>query len=277
MSCERYLIVGLARTGTTAVATTVRNTLKVRKLLMEPEDFATIEQVSADERLVIKIIFEHWRTRTDGLKALVCPTVGDHTPTTIAIVRDPRDEAVSRLHYLAYDYFSTRPSTEDDRAAWIEIFRRKEETPDSVSLIDMQSQIINRFGNGFLAPKAVYEAYCQFIDDILGAPTVHLLRYEDFINNTIASAPLCAILSGNRNVDSSYRRVFRSGSSGAWRHFLTDSDVAVINETCEPFLRRFNYPFKRVRTLEKPSRATGSGYVEKLIDEARGQFREPSI
>ena len=102
--------------------------------------------------------------------------------------------------------------------------------------------------------------------------TVHLLRYEDFINNTIASAPLCAILSGNRNVDSSYRRVFRSGSSGAWRHFLTDSDVAVINETCEPFLRRFNYPFKRVRTLEKPSRATGSGYVEKLIDEARGQF-----
>ena len=51
-----------------------------------------------------------------------------------------------------------------------EIFRRKEETPDSVSLIDMQSQIISRFGNGFLAPKAVYEAYCQFIDDILGAP-----------------------------------------------------------------------------------------------------------
>lgn len=35
MARERYLIVGLAKTGTTAVAMTVCNTMKVRQILTE--------------------------------------------------------------------------------------------------------------------------------------------------------------------------------------------------------------------------------------------------
>src|SRR5271167_701575 len=99
MSREWYLIVGLAKTGTTAVGMTLRNTLRVREFLMEPGELAAIENARAHQRLIIKIVFDHWRTRAEALKAFIRGMLDDHALTTITIVRDPRDEAVSRLHY----------------------------------------------------------------------------------------------------------------------------------------------------------------------------------
>lgn len=156
MPRERYMIVGLAKTGTTAVAMTLRNTLRVSDFCMEPNDSATIEQFEVSERLVIKIIFDHWRTQVDALHAVLRGEPSGCAQTVIAIVRDPRDEAVSRLHYTAYDYFSTRPTTLDDRAEWIEIFRNKEATPDSISLLDMEQQLQDRFGRGCIPGKDLY-------------------------------------------------------------------------------------------------------------------------
>jgi len=274
MRREWYVIVGLAKTGTTAVAMTLRNTLRLPDFCMEPKDSAKIEQYAGRERLVIKIIFDHWRTRVDALKAVLRGEPGGDAQTVIAIVRDPRDEAVSRLHYAAYDYFSTRPTTPDDRAAWIEIFRNKEAAPDRIALVDMEQQLKTRFGRGCLPGKALYEGYRQFVDDIIdgGSHRVYLLRYEDFVRDTIADEALRAMLSASRDVGPRLRRVHRSGSSGGWQHFLTDRDLAFCNKIFEPFLRRFDYPFERTSAPERLCRATGSDYVERLIDEARGLF-----
>jgi Sulfotransferase domain len=276
---ERYIIVGLAKTGTTAVAMTLRNTLRVSDFCMEPNDSATIEQFEVCERVVIKIIFDHWRTRVDALHAVLRGGPGSCTPTVIAIVRDPRDEAVSRLHYMAYDYFSTRATTPDDRAEWIEIFRNKEATPDSISLLEMEQQLKTRFGRGCLPGKDLYQAYRQFIDEITnaGGAGVHLLRYEDFVRGTISDEALRAMLSASRDVGPWLRRVHRSGSSGGWQHFLTDRDLAFFNGILEPFLRRFDYPLERTIAPERPPRATGSDYVEKLIDEAGNWFNQREV
>jgi hypothetical protein len=274
MSREWYLVVGLAKTGTTAVAMTLRNTLKVPQLLMEPKNGEEIEAVRGYQRLVIKCLFDHWQSHAGELESLIKGTRADPPPITIAIVRDPRDEAVSRLHYAAFAYFSSRPTTDGERAEWIEIFRRKEETPDSIGLLDMQEQIQARFGSGFLAAKGLYEAYVRFVDGITSSasPTVYLLRYEDFVDERIPHEVLRRILSGDRDVGPGYRRVHRRGSSGDWQQFLTDRDLAVINTTCAPFLRRFHYPLERSGMVTKSPRATGSDYVVKLIDEARSQF-----
>jgi hypothetical protein len=70
--------------------------------------------------------------RVAALKSFLRGEPGGSAPTVIILVRDPRDEAVSRLQYTACGYFSTRPTTIEDRAAWIEIFRHKEDAPDSV-------------------------------------------------------------------------------------------------------------------------------------------------
>jgi Sulfotransferase domain len=275
MARDWYLIVGLAKTGTTAVAMTLRNTLLIHGFCMEPADVAAIEAES-DDRLVIKILFDHWQNRTHELKTFLHGTDAKPAPTVIAIIRDPRDEAISRLHYAAYNYFSTRRTTEAERADWINVFRRKEEALDGVGLVDMERELMGRFGFGFSAGKQIYELYCNFIDDIIEmkAAPFHLLRYEEFVDNAVTDETLRSLLSGSHSVGPLLRRVYRSGSSGDWRHYLTNSDIAFINKTCEPFLRRFDYPFEGNATAERSSPTTGSDYVANLIDEARELFEK---
>jgi hypothetical protein len=106
------------------------------------------------------------------------------------------------------------------------------------------------------------------------ATATYLLRHEDFVDHTIADGPLQHILSGSRNVGPLFRRVYRSGSSGDWRQFLTDDDLIVMNRTCEAYLRRFNYPLARETTKEKPSRRAGSDYVANVIAEACASYNE---
>jgi hypothetical protein len=279
MSRERYVIIGLAKTGTTAIAMTLRNTLRIQGFCMEPQNIAAVEAEPAD-RVVIKFLFDHWANRADELRDFLCDTSRGAAPTKIIVVRDPRDEAISRLYYFAYNYFSTRPTTDDDHAAWLEIFRRKEAAPQSVGLVEMQNELISRFGMGFLITRQMYELFARFIDDILASSgdSAHLLRYEDFVGQNIPPGPVHALLSGSRNVGSAFRRVHRRGSSGDWHAFLTDDDLASLNGLCESYLRRFDYPFERnaarVNASDALSKITGSDYVNGLITEARRDFRE---
>ncbi len=276
MSREWYVIIGLAKTGTTIVASTLRNTLNISEFLMEPKDLISIEQVSKYPRLVAKIVFDHWQTRVDELGNVVRHERDGQAPTTIAIIRDPRDELVSRLHYAAFPYFSTRPTTEDQRSAWLDIFRRKEAAPENVGLFEMQAAIKCSFGVDFIPRTQLYDCYCRFIDSVLreNHPLVHLLRYEDFVQEAVTPDNLRSLLTGRRDVGYSLRRVHRSGSSGEWHTFLSDSDLTVINNICQPLLERFGYPIERSSALGKTSRVSSSDYVEKLIDEARRQFEK---
>lgn len=66
----------------------------------------------------------------------------------------------------------------------------------------------------------------------------------------------------------------RATSSGEWQYFLTDRDLVVINGLCEPFLQRFGYALEREPTAQTPSPAIGSGYVDRLISEARSLYSE---
>ena len=101
---------------------------------------------------------------------------------------------------------------------------------------------------------------------------VHLLRYEEFVGGTIQHDGLCGLLSGSRDVGPTFRRVFRSGSTGDWQAFFTDQDDATFTPVCEPILTAFGYPLERSNAFARPSRTTGSDYVARLIDEARGAF-----
>jgi hypothetical protein len=279
MSRDWYFVVGLAKTGTTSIAMTLANTLGVSDVLVEPKELATIERYSAHSRMVIKIIFDHWQTRSESLRDVVTRTVERRTPTTVLVVRDPRDEAVSRLHYAAFEYFSRRSTTEQDREAWVDMFRRKEASPKRIGLLDMQSEMLARFGVGFLPGRTFYESYYRFIEDVSmrDSSRVHLLRYEEFVGGTIQHELLRRLLSGSRDVGPTFRRVFRSGSSGDWQAFFTNQDDAFVTRVCEPILTAFGYPLERSGTFGQPSRTTGSDYVARLIDEARSVFEKAAL
>ena len=131
---ERYVVVGLAKTGTTIVATTILRTLKISAFCMEPDEAADLAPFAQHPRLVIKVLFDLFRSKPGELLS-ICDA-----PVIVAI--DPRDEVVSRLHYLAYAYFLTRPTTEDDRNAWLDIFRDKE-TCANYGVLDIERRLMN--------------------------------------------------------------------------------------------------------------------------------------
>src|SRR5262249_33770609 len=85
-SRDWFIVVGLAKTGTTIVATTILRTLLTSTLCMEPDDLSDIEPFAKSNVLVVKILFDHWLQPLRQLYQL-CRDI----PMTIAMVRDPRE------------------------------------------------------------------------------------------------------------------------------------------------------------------------------------------
>jgi hypothetical protein len=276
MRCEKYVVVGLAKTGTTVVARTLQRTLQIRGFCMEPKNPAEIGRAAAScERLVVKIIFDHWQDRLDDL-AQVC--AGDGTssvPTVIFVIRDPRDEIVSRLHYFPYTVFTSRPSTPEQRVSCIALFERKEASPETIGLLDLQEDLWRMFGRRFFHPGLLHRHYAEFVQGFVDASRdkTYLLRYEEFISRAIPEPPLQAMLTGAQEVPRQEQRVLRSASSGAWNRFFTDPDTAFFNQYFEMFLVKFGYPLERRIGAGPPvSSTTGSEYVARLIKEACTTF-----
>jgi hypothetical protein len=263
MAREWYVVVGLAKTGTTIVATTILRTLKIGAFCMEPDDPSDVARFAHNDRLVIKILYDFWYRRPADLNEL-CRSIAP----VIAMVRDPRDEMVSRLHYLAHAFFLSRPTSDDDRSAWLDVFQRKE-AGASTGLLDMWEQLDQRFGIGSLwSPGPLHTEYATFV---AATPQLHVLRYEDFLSRQISDPELQRILAGARDVGLDLRHVLRTGAKDNWQGFFTDRDMAYFNKELGPFLARFGYSLER-HGGSAPSPAGGSAYVARLIDDARARF-----
>jgi hypothetical protein len=276
MQRDWYIILGPAKTGTTVVARTLLNGVKPDGFSMEPVSRQELEALRGTKRVAVKIIFDTWRDQLIDLTGICAGDAQAGAPTTICLIRDPRDELVSRLHYFAYSFFATRPTTDEQRASWIRIFQKKEADPDGVSLLEMEEELWRVFGEGFRPPPELHRSYLKFVEDLRALPTskCHLLRYEDFIERRIPP-DLNGFLLGPQLVDPLEQRVHRSGSKGAWHRFFTDRDTEFYNRYFEQYLSTFNYPLARNVEIGLPvSSRTGSAYVEKLIDEARTMYAQ---
>jgi hypothetical protein len=127
----------------------------------------------------------------------------------------------------------------------------------------MERRMMACFGCGCIPERSLYDAYREFVDDMMEARSIHLLRYEDFVGGTIPSEALRAMLAGSRDVGQVLRRVHRSGSSGAWRRFLTEGDLATMQRPLSRFCAASTIPWsaeRRPRTYrQRPAAFTWSG------------------
>ncbi len=129
MQRDWYIVLGPAKTGTTVVARTLLNAVRPDGFSMEPASRQELEALRGSKRIAVKIIFDTWREQLADLTAVCVGNEQAGAPTTICLIRDPRDELVSRLHYFAYSFFATRPTTEEQRTSWVSIFQKRRETP----------------------------------------------------------------------------------------------------------------------------------------------------
>lgn len=238
----RVLVVGKAKTGTTALVSLVKGALEPCHLVMEPKsvlDFGPASQTETGNE-AIKILYEHYRGRLRHLDAIVHAEFGFPVDKVVFIARDVRDEMVSKLLYHAKvardDKVVTDPTV---FAEWVGVLEQKEHDPTALSFHDLCLRFHELFGVDMWAritnmdEKVWYERY---IAEGVDRDRI-VVRYEDMVvgnNDALAEYLGVPLTSDMSSVDlGQYGHTIRSGKSGNWRSVFTPADVDVLR----PMLR----------------------------------------
>lgn len=276
------VLVGKAKTGTTASAMAIASALPQCRVVMEPKDLAflreerrTLRDVLASrarvKHRVVKIIFEHWRGRHDELGELVRNRSALKVDRVVVITRDPRDELISRLHYGLYNHLLNHANTDPCAVeAWIELMRAKERDPGGITVLSMLTRY-DELLRPNLRPRRTFprstSAFEGFVDNHDGA--VHRLRYEDFVqgkwdalSNYLGFRPLTA------DVGQSLQRVSRTRAAGQWKQFFTPEDVVQYRKACGAQVERMGYDDWNLEPVTALNPAEHSEYLTRLRDEA---------
>lgn len=192
----------------------------------------------------------------------------------ILIVRDPRDRLISGLLYQIYD--STLPLRDADARRVIARLEDKQRDPASVSVLELLEMIRGRPGQTFdldgWRKAFVAETVTLPLRWSEASPEFFQFRYEDMVEGRFAALSdfLGLELTRSAEVDPRVSRVVRTKGHGNWRHWLTPSDVALLEPMMRPFLTR-HYPDADWTLAENPriQPEHGSAYALRLIAERR--------
>jgi hypothetical protein len=269
------LVVGMNKTGTTIVASVIKDSIEGAHLYVEPGSVAFFEKCGKTNfPRVVKILYEHWMQRPFLLTGIIRGETGFHPDRIVAIVRDPRDALISALMYSAYERVVEGASkTQVD--AWVEIVREKEANPEKYSVISLIDKL-NRIFNISYSPDWFFENFANYSAWIAGnSDYLYILKYEDFVagNTAALSAYLGMELSGSREVDPTLQRVTRTKRSGDWREMMLPEDVAYWRERFGNALATYGYSDWEIHP-ERSDPAGGSDYILRITAEAF-QSREP--
>jgi hypothetical protein len=274
----RVLVVGKAKTGTTALVSLVRQALEPCALVMEPRsvlDFGHASVANTGNE-AIKVLYEHYRGRFRHLDALVHGEFGFPVDRVVFISRDVRDEMVSKLLYhakIARDDGLVPEPRRDTMHRWVDALRAKEADPQGVSFRELCRTFESLFGIDLwsriadMAEKRAYETYAR--DGVVRDHFV--LRYEDMVEGRTAGladhlgVPL---VDDMEQVDlGRFGHTRRSGASGNWRSWFTEVDVEILRPLITQMLGDDDRYDDWALTGGPPLDAlTGSGYVARIAE-----------
>ena len=229
-----YLISGLAKSGTTILFSRLERAL--------PPDVATYFEPDQDNAL--REILEEGRHRDTLSKVLIGRVKAENGPLQafdrhVLIYRDPRDQFISMLLYLFYD-FQLNGDAEGYRDAFAAL-EDKVSAPQQHSTIALYNRVARLVGR---APVNVFNNLHRVQQEFIQAFAPHLLRYEDFIDGKLTQVEnyLSLDLGNSAEVAGDYQRVARSRSYGEWRRWLNDEDLEYVQSNWGATLERLGYP-----------------------------------
>src|SRR5271156_672070 len=241
----KILIVGLARSGTTALYFKIRQALPDKTwCLYEPSRFDPSDPGAAPDVLA-KILISH--TADFDYASF------HDFDKRILIVRDPRDHLVSRLLYRACSDSKFR---QDDTnvARFIDTVRDKEANPRSISLLDLLDRYNALSGQRRASPDASLNAvprswatgsYSVALDFHRKHNGLFTYKYEDFVagNHLAVEQYLGTDLPGGEAaVTAAYGHVARTKSANDWKNWFTEEDVAFFRPHLAAYMRAYGYP-----------------------------------
>jgi hypothetical protein len=276
---ERVLIVGMAKTGTTALFYKILNSMpKETRWHFEP----SVYQPDPDESgyTLTKVLFG--LTDVDSFASF---------ERRIVLVRDPRDTFVSQVLYsvLSNSTFRSPARTE----AVVQLLREKESNPRSVALGAVVAQIQQAKAQGLITrvfeqmagidrSRAAFRRYARrfaqrlsrYSDWVARQQGVYVARYEDLVGNQLQGleAYLGFPLTGAAEVAPWVSQVVRTKGVGDWKNWLLPEDVSVVRKPFQAFIDAYGYP--RDWTIANEPRidpAHGSLYVRRIAEKMRAQ------
>lgn len=255
----KIVIAGQYKSGTTAILTKIRSAMPASTLvLFEPRGY----EASTASDVLAKILIDN--------PDYVDFASFDSFDRKILIVRDPRDNMVSRVLYRIFEHPDF--CLDDDKVAqFVGLLRKKEADPKSVSLLELIG-LFNRLKGvdtlGRLTKRAT-----RGLEFHAERPDYFVYRYEDLVQS--AFAPLESYLGlrlthGAATVDRAVGRVTRTKGSGDWRNWFLEADVAFFRPHFATYMEHYGYGVDwsaAENPVVRPDHA--SEYVLRLVQEKR--------
>jgi hypothetical protein len=263
----KILIVGLARTGTTALYFKIKEALPEKTwCLYEPPRFDPSDPGGAPDVLA-KILISLPNT-------FDYPSFRDFDKK-IMIVRDPRDSLVSRVLYRPCGSQVFRQD-ETKVAAFTDALRRKEADPRSISLLALIDLFGQLTGEDWLPRFTMLTGLAlDFHGDNDG---FIVYKYEDLVAGSYSAIEdyLGIVLPvGEADVAPQYEHVERTKAAHDWQNWFTAEDVAFFRPHLAPYMRAYGYPDDWTLAAEPCIRPEhGSDYVRRSVELRRQQGRE---
>lgn len=235
------LVIGKAKTGTTALAHLLQIQTGASLLHMEPKGIKDYLGALPDSgNYITKIIFEHFRRRYRHLNAIIHNELYAKYDKVVFIRRDIRDEMVSRLLYLS-KVISHDTHSDEAWRAWIDALRRKEQAPGSISFRQLCETFQSIFGpNAWRDITNLHtDTELEFNSFISGSVRrdFTIIQYEDMIDHRYGALEEYFGQAFSVNLNDielgqfAYTR--RSGKAGGWRSFFLPQDVEDIRSILE--------------------------------------------
>lgn len=219
------MIVGAAKSGTTALFYAIQNTLQKRHGLSTQGLFEPTQTRQVKDYLSSGV------DRVPLIKMLMGPFIRremqsvDVFEKKIVIYRDPRDNVISRLVFMLTKLIEL--SEHDKIEAVMQVLRRKEQDPESLSVVEILKQISQISGrenllesvrnNAILPAKMKREANGEYF----------MLPYEDFVAGEFAAMNgyLGFEVDPSFEVGERHTYVVRTKAAGSWKDWFLDEDV----------------------------------------------------
>lgn len=233
----QVLVIGKAKTGTSVLSKTIQANLPNGTLIQEPKSIANIvdHKNYGSENCVTKIIYEHWKKNADNRRELLRNQSEVKFDKVVCIIRDPRDEFVSRLFYYAKPYFDRNGFDQNILDKWLKAIIKKEENPQTVTVIQLIHEMNSLFNINFFNNMKVLNTFFLFLKN--NQKFVTTIRYEDFIDGKLEGLENALGFKLNQKVrddEKVIKLTKRSAQYGNWRSFLTPTDVQLLKSKFKP-------------------------------------------
>lgn len=269
------LILGAAKSGTTGLFYAVRSALAERlgmrvEGLFEPRTWVEIRDYlrsSTDDVRLVKALL--------GVLVRGGPMQTDLFEKRVVIFRDPRDNIVSRLVFMLPKIL---PLSEPRKVeAVLDLLRRKESEPGSLSVVDIIRQISRVSGREDLLANMRANALLPARIKREHEGAFFFMPYDDLVAENFAplSEYLGVPIGTGFAVDQKHAYVVRSKESGGWRHWFLDEDVRYFaTEVAEDYRLLGFDPEEMPASERRIAPETCSRYAQAQIERVREKRRK---